>query len=64
MEPYFSDKEGRPAHLQFRQYFGKLYFGWDDFSMCESAFAISRDGLPFISDLYLEPTLTCGEKFR
>ena len=46
---------GKASNFVIQQVHGKLYFAWEDNSLCETAFTLARDGESFVSDVAHDP---------
>ena len=61
--PWASDDRGSPGDFVVTQSYGKVFFTWTDYSLCESAFALTRDEKPFLEDLVSTGVRMCGERY-
>ena len=62
--PWSVDSIGTPGSLVATQHEGKVFFGWTDYSECESQFHFTRDSQSFVNDFAFTGSQRCGEAVK
>ena len=55
-----TDSSGKPGAFKAWQHMGRIMFSWTDYSLCEKAFALTRDGVSFVAGPSLAPPRAAG----